>query len=120
MILRIVADESVDVAIVTLLRKAGYEVAFIAEHNPGWPDHLVLEFAFSTDAFLITEDKDFGELTYRLRKPNHGILLVRLPALTGLSKAIPVLEAVQNYESALTMAFSVLDGRKLRIKPYSG
>lgn len=118
MIPRIVADESVDIAIVTLLRGAGYEVVFIAEHNPGWPDHLVLEFAFSSGAFLITEDKDFGELTYRLRKPNHGILLIRLPALTGLNKAAPVMEAIQNFDEKLMNAFSVLDGRRIRIKPY--
>jgi predicted nuclease of predicted toxin-antitoxin system len=72
----IVADESIDFAVAVSLRDAGFTVYSILEEHPGWPDTDVLRFAFAQNAFLITEDKDFGELTFRLKKPNHGILLI--------------------------------------------
>lgn len=114
----IVADESVDFAIVELLRNAGFAVRAIVEEHLGWPEERVLEFAFREKAFLLTEDKDFGELTYRLRKPNHGILLIRLIHLTGEVKAPLVLEVLRENGNQLLQCFSVLDEGKLRIKPY--
>ncbi len=114
----IVADESVDFAIIELLRSAGFAVRAIVEEHPGWSDERVLEFAFREQAFLLTEDKDFGELTYRLKKPNHGILLIRLIHLTGEVKAPLVLEVLQENKNRLLHCFSVLDEGKLRIKPY--
>lgn len=118
MISLIVADESVDFAVVSALRAADFEVRAIVHENPGWPDDQVLAFAFQENAYLITEDKDFGELTYRLKKPNHGILLIRLPHLLGQGKASLVMEALSRHESQLTNAFSVLDATGLRIKDY--
>ena len=82
------------------------------------PAERVLEFSFREDAFLLTEDKDFGELTYRLKKPNHGILLIRLIHLTGEVKAPLVLEVLRENGNQLLQCFSVLDEGKLRIKPY--
>ena len=83
----IVADESVDYAIVPSLRKIGFDVSAICETHAGWPDWQVLEFAFQENAYLITEDKDFGERTFRLFKPSHGILLIRMPNAESEEKA---------------------------------
>lgn len=115
--MKIIADESVDFAIIEFLRKAEFHVHAIVEHNPGWPDDEVLKFAFEYPAFLITEDKDFGELTYRLRKPNHGILLVRLIYSSANQKAKAVLEVIEKHADKLQGAFSVLDEHRLRIRP---
>ena len=113
----IVADESVDYAIVALLRKSGIEVLAIAEDYPGWPDHRVLELAYLREAYLITEDKDFGELTYRFQKPSHGILLVRLPKEESDVKAVLVLEIIQSDFQRIWKKFSVLEPLKLRVRP---
>ncbi len=118
MIASIVADESVDHAVIVALRDAGYTLRAIVEEHPGWPDDQVVSFAFGENAFLITEDKDFGELTYRLKKPNRGILLLRLQHLFGSAKASLVLGIMEHYASRLENAFSVLDASGLRIKPY--
>lgn len=115
----IIADESVDFAIVELLRNAGFDIRAIAEEHPGWSDERVLEFAFREKAFLMTEGKDFGELTYRLKKPNHGILLIRMIHLKGEVKAPLVLEVIREYGDRLLNCFSVLDEGKLRIKSNS-
>jgi predicted nuclease of predicted toxin-antitoxin system len=65
--MRIVVDESVDFGIISNLRKIGYNIISIAETSPGIPDQQVLDIAMHNNALLITEDKDFGELTFRLR-----------------------------------------------------
>lgn len=114
----ILADESVDFAIIDLLRKSGFNVRSILEEHAGWTDEQVLNLAFSEQAYLLTEDKDFGELTYRLQKPNHGILLIRLVHLPGETKALLVLEVLRENRDRLLRCFSVLDEGRLRIKPY--
>lgn len=113
----IVADESVDFAIIRALRDAGYSVFAIFEEYPGWSDAKVLQLAFEKGAYLITEDKDFGELTYRFKRPNHGILLIRMMQESGDHKAAMVLEVLQNNFARLENAFSVLEKGKLRINP---
>ena len=113
----IVADESVDFAIIRALRTDGFIVQSIAEDHAGWPDYQVLKYAFDQNAYLITEDKDFGELSYRFKQPNHGILLVRLIDESSEEKAEMVLEIIRSNGNRLVNQFSVLETHKLRIRP---
>jgi predicted nuclease of predicted toxin-antitoxin system len=113
----IVVDESVDVEITLALQNAGFEVYSIVEKHPGWTDTQVLEFAFEKNAYLITEDKDFGELTYRLRRPSHGILLIRLVDEIGEEKAAIVSSLLGSQFDQLWKSFTVLEKAKLRTKP---
>jgi hypothetical protein len=48
----IVADESVDYAIIQLLRDAGFSVLAVVEEHSGWSDAHVLELAFRSNAYL--------------------------------------------------------------------
>jgi len=70
----LVADESVDFGIVKLLRTENFSVLSISEKHSGITDFEVLEIAVKNDALLITEDKDFGELAFRLKYKHKGIL----------------------------------------------
>ncbi len=63
--MKILADESVDAPVVGALRKAGYDVEFVLEISPGIPDSDVLRLAIQKKRFLITSDKDFGELAVK-------------------------------------------------------
>jgi predicted nuclease of predicted toxin-antitoxin system len=69
------------------LRQAGHEVVYIAELDPGITDDQVLDLANREELLLLTADKDFGELVYRLHRQAHGILLVRLIGLPADDKA---------------------------------
>ena len=71
----IVADESVDSGIVKKLRQKGISVFSVAEKCWGIKDTEVLKIAFERDNLLITEDKDFGELAFRMNFQHRGILL---------------------------------------------
>jgi predicted nuclease of predicted toxin-antitoxin system len=112
----IVADESVDGNIVAHLKTLSYQIHYIPQHTPGIPDLEVLETAIQNDALLLTEDKDFGELVYRLRLPHCGILLLRLAGVETSKKCSLVEFALRENEAMLKNKFAVLDENKLRIR----
>jgi predicted nuclease of predicted toxin-antitoxin system len=111
---KVVADDSVDFRIVTELRALGLEVYAICEEQPSIDDTTVLAIACNLNAILITEDKDFGELVFRLRLPHKGILLIRFEDAT--TKIQKVAEAIVKYYNEISGSFSVINEKKLRIK----
>jgi len=112
----IVADESVDGNIVAHLENKGYKTLYIKKYAQGIPDIQVLEIAVQNKALLITEDKDFGELVYRLRLPHCGILLLRLAGVEEKKKCSLVEFVLSENQTTLNNNFSVLDEEKLRIR----
>jgi predicted nuclease of predicted toxin-antitoxin system len=65
---------------------------------------------------LITEDKDFGELVFRLQLPHHGVLLLRLNTLTSDKKVDVVTKVILAHLEDLADAYSVFDGLNLRVR----
>src|ERR1700679_1771331 len=105
---KFVADESVDFRIIKFLRESGIEVIAIIKEKPGIDDDDVLKFAASLNTILITEDKDFGELTFRLRKRNHGIILLRFGGIPIQEKNKKLLETLQKFNGKFTNMFTVI------------
>jgi predicted nuclease of predicted toxin-antitoxin system len=114
--MNIVADESVDLAVVQGLRNRGHSVTYIAEFGPGTADDEVLRMASSAGAVLLTADKDFGELIFRQHRLSSGVVLMRLSGLATDRKAELVGEFFDDRGSELIGAFSVLAPGKLRIR----
>lgn len=87
-------------------------------------DEEVLQAANNLEAILLTEDKDFGELTYRFQIPNHGIILLRMSGESLDSRISQLYTLFENYEEKLSNSFSVVTIRKIRVIPqeenYSG
>lgn len=113
---KLLADESVDFRIVKSLRNNGYEVATIVELEPSIIDDEVLKIAIDRKAILLTEDKDFGELTFRLRKKNSGIILIRMGELPIESKIQKLKEVFDKYIHELSGKFTVISAAKVRIR----
>lgn len=114
--MRILADESVDRPIVTRLRQDGHDVKAIAEESPSITDDKVLEMALNNGCFLLTADKDFGDLIYRQRQNHTGVLLIRLFGMDETSKCDLTSKAISDHEQTLLGAFSVLTETSLRIR----
>lgn len=70
-------------------------------------------------SLLITEDKDFGEITYRLKYAHKGILLIRLNDIPRKERIEQSVEVITKYILTLQNSFSVLDKRGLRVKATS-
>jgi predicted nuclease of predicted toxin-antitoxin system len=64
--MKLIADEGLDKPIVDVLRNAGFDVLYVLETNQGANDELILAIANSEHRILLTQDKDFGELVFRL------------------------------------------------------
>ena len=59
------------------MRRDGHDVLYAVESLRGATEDALLTRAFSEGRILLTEDKDFDELVYRLRRPTHGVVLLR-------------------------------------------
>ncbi len=116
----LLADESVDSPIVERLRQDGHDVTYIAELAPSISDEQVLQEANARNAVLLTEDKDFGELVYRLGRVHAGIVLIRLAGLPAAVKADTVAKLLQDHAAELQGAFSVISPGAVRIRKTGG
>ncbi len=112
----LLADESVDQPIVDRLRQDGHDTVYIAELSPSISDEQVLNAANSRNALLLTEDKDFGELVYRLGRVHAGVVLIRLAGLPPATKAETVARVLQDRATELLGAFSVISPGAVRIR----
>jgi predicted nuclease of predicted toxin-antitoxin system len=112
----LLADESVDRPIVERLRQDGHDSLYVAELSPSITDDQVLQEANDRNALLLTEDKDFGELVYRLGRVHAGVVLIRLAGLPPSSKAETVAKVFADHASELMGAFSVISPGAVRIR----
>jgi len=77
---RFLADESCDFAAVRALRAAGHDVLAVSEFQQRSVDEELMALALGEERILITEDKDFGTLTFASQHESHGVILLRFPA----------------------------------------
>jgi predicted nuclease of predicted toxin-antitoxin system len=114
--MNLLADESVDRQIVERLRQDAHDVVYVAELEPGISDETVLQRANDRGALLLTEDKDFGELTFRQKLIHHGVVLIRLSGLSNQTKARLVADALNERGTTFVNAFSVISPGMIRIR----
>lgn len=74
---RFLIDESTGKKLGYLLIDAEHNVAFVSDWKPGAPDSEVIKKAYEDNRVIITDDKDFGELVFRLKMKSKGIILIR-------------------------------------------
>lgn len=108
-ILKFLADECCDMGLTAFLRKKGYDVSYISEQGTGAEDDTVLQKAYTENRILITEDKDFGELVFRLRKPAAGVIFIRIPIKQRHLKCLRLEKLIDEYSDRLSGRFVVVD-----------
>jgi predicted nuclease of predicted toxin-antitoxin system len=114
--MNLLADEGMDRPVVDRLRREGHAVLYVADMTPGITDDEVLDEANRQGALLVTGDKDFGELVYRLGRVHQGVVLVRLAGLPLPFKADVVARAIHDHEAELPGAFTVISRGQVRIR----
>ncbi len=115
--MRFLADECFDAGIVEALRRDGHDVLYAVESLKGAPDRDVLQRSFDEERIVLTEDKDFGELVYRLRKPARGIVLLRFDVSERALKLPRLREFLETGADRLPSRFIVLEADKVRLRP---
>lgn len=66
--------------------------------------------------FLITKDKDFGELVFRNKKHTYGILLIRIDKLNEPNNCQKVSDILKLHKQELPDSFTVLETDKIKIR----
>ena len=115
--MRFLVDECCDIGLVRSLREDGHDVLYVLENQAGISDDAVLLEAYNDGRILLTEDKDFGELVYRLKKPSKGIILIRMNARERNMKWLRLKKLIENYEDRLPGHFVVIDSHKFHFRP---
>lgn len=77
--MRWLADENIPRGMIACLRDLGEDVVAIAEISPGVPDRHVIERARTEQRFLLSFDRDHGDLIYRWGvAPPPGVVYLRV------------------------------------------
>lgn len=114
--MNLLADEGVDRQIVDRLRALGHEVFYAAESAPAASDDALLDRANQSGALLLTADKDFGELVFRVHRIHAGVILLRLAGLSADSKCEHVATALSARSAEMIGAFTVITPGLVRIR----
>jgi len=108
--MKLLADENAPRNVVEALRLHGYDVLWIKEHWRGLADEKIINISISEDRVILTFDKDFGELVYRLNIQNvPGVILIRITDNRISSEKILTLlkeygDRLEGYFTALTLS----------------
>ncbi|MGV8174685.1 MAG: DUF5615 family PIN-like protein [Methanothrix sp.] len=113
--MRFLVDECVGPSVVRWLRENDHDATSAYEDCRGWEDESLLEKAYSEGRIVVTMDKDFGDMVFRMKKPHCGIILLR-SAYCGPSKKISLMKKVLSHpESDLSGRFVVVTEAAIRI-----
>ena len=65
---------------------------------------------------MVTSDKDFGDLVFRLRRLSAGVVLISLAGLTPAKKAAIVTSVISKHSQELSKSFTVITPTGVRIR----
>ena len=114
--LKFLADESCDFAIVRRLRFSDYDVKAVVEDMSGAVDREIIRLASAEERILITEDKDFGEWVYAHKTITTGVILIRYPTAARKSMIEGIVQLVDKHGYTLSGKFTVLEPGRARIR----
>ncbi|MBI5044055.1 MAG: DUF5615 family PIN-like protein [Nitrospirae bacterium] len=77
-------------------------------------DDELLDLANREKRILITNDKDFGEITFLQRKLSIGIILIRVKGQKAEDKVKLFKKLLHNYSDKLLNHFTVITKEKIR------
>lgn len=107
----LIVNENFPVPAVRLLRDKGVDVLSVQETMPGASDEAVLAKATETGRWLVTFDRDYGELVFSRRcAPPLSILYLRQEPIPPTRPAEWVLELLA--EPALAEGYLVVIGER--------
>src|SRR3989344_6412703 len=114
--LKFLIDESSGVKLYKALLEKDYDVEFVSEIMPGADDIEVLKYSEKEKRILITNDKDFGALIFRLKMPFSGVILLRLKKNIPSNRIKYTINVIENFSDKLESNFVVLKEGQVRIR----
>jgi predicted nuclease of predicted toxin-antitoxin system len=117
MSVRLLLNENFPAPAVSVLRESGFDVLAIAETFAGITDQEVLALAVREQRWLVTFDRDYGDLLFARRLPAPpALILLRVASYRPAEPAAWIIELIRNNQEYLGK-FIVFDGNTLRSRP---
>jgi predicted nuclease of predicted toxin-antitoxin system len=113
--MRFLVDECTGPAVAQWLHQQNHDVISVFDEIKGADDQEVIQKACEQNRILITNDKDFGELVYRDKKPHKGVILLRLEDERAANKIAVLRHLLEKYEKSLSGHFIVVTETTIRI-----
>ncbi len=117
--MRFLVDESAGKKLFKFLMSKGFDVKFVGDMIPSAPDKDVLALAEKEERILIANDKDFGELIFRLNMPSSGVILMRLKIDNPKNRQSCISTLLENFSNMLQYNFIVVTETQTRIRKIS-
>lgn len=114
-LIKFLADESCDFAVVRALRREKFDVVAVVEQARGATDDRVVELARGESRILLTEDRDFGRLVFAAARATSGVVFIRFPADRRAELPDRILHLVRKEGARLTTSFTVVGPDRIRI-----
>jgi len=114
--LKFLVDSSTGKHVFDFLLEKDFDVKYVSYIMPGNNDEDILKLAEKEKRILITNDKDFGKLVYKLKQPAYGIILLRLLDETKKNKIKIIKYVLENFSHKLEKKFIVAKERQIRIR----
>ncbi len=112
--MRFLVDECTGPQVAKWLRDKGYEVFSVFDESRGIADDVVYSKAFDENWILVTNDKDFGEMVFRERRPHHGIIFLRLDDERSANKIETLKRLFANHVYKISGQFVTVTENKVR------
>jgi len=117
---KFLVDESSGKKLCRFLIEKGFDAKFVTDIMPGSSDDKVLVYAEKENRILITNDKDFGELIFRLGMPSSGVILLRLKFDSHANRQKYVFKIINRFGQKLKNNFTVITESQIRTRKTLG
>ena len=115
--MKFLIDENIGVSLTEFLRNKGYDVKSASELFPSRDDLSIIQIAYQEERILVTNDKDFGYLTFKVKLPPPSVILFRFKQEIPAEK-INAINAILNFpQDKIINHFIVVSENKIRLRP---
>jgi predicted nuclease of predicted toxin-antitoxin system len=115
--LKFLIDENVGRSLADYLLQKGYDVVVAKAEFPGREDLTLLEWAFSENRIVVTNDKGFGFYVYYQRLPVKGVILFRFTEELPSLKITALQTLLTKNPDKVPNHFVVISEGGIRIRP---
>lgn len=117
--MKFLANENFPLPSIRVLRNAGFKVLSVSELSPGISDPEVIQQAISSNAIILTFDKDYGEIIFKHAFQNPpSVVFFRFKGETPESAGLLLVDLINQEKIYLDNIFTVIEKENIRQRKY--
>jgi predicted nuclease of predicted toxin-antitoxin system len=114
---KFLVDAHIGNLIIEFREQANHDVFRASRFPPKTSDALILQTAAAEGRVVMTSDKDFGELVFRLQQPAYGVILLRIDVPHEADRLAVLQHFWAAIEPAVPGQFVVVTSKMVRKSP---